>query len=254
MVTKYILTGHILEVYTYEKFNCGKGGKDKKVINLEEVEKEISETTLLNYSNHNRVRSNMIRRLACANFNNKSTFVTLTFDDSKVRHDIHNVIECNKVFKLFIMRLKYYLKSIFTNLDFKYLSVIEFQDKNDRRAVHYHLLLNVPYVDIKDLEDIWGMGYCFIEKINHVDNVGAYLIKYMTKDNNDERLMGKPAYLRSHNLVEPVEVISIDDVFKQSSEYVKIDSVISNSISIYEADYETEFMGKCHYAQYNLER
>lgn len=253
-IKKYIITGHILEVYEYEKFVCGHGGKEKKEP-LEELKKEINETTILNYSNHNKVRQNEVRRLTCANFNKLSTFITLTFDDKKVQHDIHNVKECNYQFKKFIQRLKRYLKKEKYLNSLKYLAVIEFQDTNDRRAVHYHVVFNIPYIPHKELEKLWGMGFVYIEKINHVDNVGAYLIKYMTKDSTDERLMGLPAYLRSKNLIEPKEIILTEsENMKIATEYYQLDTLIASTLAVYEAEYDTEFMGKCQYKQYNLER
>ena len=235
-----------------------KDGKEKKdETDLEKSTKDINDTILLNYSNHNKVRQNEVRRLTCANFNKKSTFVTLTFDDQRVKHDIHNVKECNYQFKQFIQRLKYYLKTETAfNQDLKYLAVIEFQDKNDRRAVHYHVVFNIPYILHEDLERVWRMGFVKIEKISHVDNVGAYLVKYMTKDSADERLMGLPAYLRSKNLIEPQEIILTDGGVGQevATEYYKIESIMSSTNTIYEAEYSTEFMGKCVYRQYNLDR
>lgn len=250
-----------MEVYKYEKYVTGKGGKEKKDPDcFETLKKEINETVLLNYANHNKVRQNEVRRLVCANFNKLSTFVTLTFNDKKVQHNIHNVKECNAEFKKFIKRFKYYLQAEWNKFELKYLAVIEFQDTNDRRAVHYHVVFDVPYIPIKDLTDIWGMGFCFINKINHVDNVGAYLIKYMTKDSADERLMGLPAYLRSRNLIEPEEFFVLDsntktnDFLKASDEIYKIDTLLGNHTAIYEAEYDTEYMGKCEYKQYNLER
>lgn len=260
-IQKYVITGHILEVYEYEKYVCGRGGKksNNESEDLENVKKEIKNKILENYSNHNVVRSNMIRRLACANFNANSSFITLTFDDKKVSHDIHNVKECNKEFKKFIQRLKWYLKNneFYRKIGFKelkYLAVIEFQDKNDRRAVHYHVLFNLPFIVQDDLIEIWGLGLVCSEAIKHVDNVGAYIIKYMTKDNKDERLMGLPAYLRSKNLIEPEEIIALDEKIKDSKEYTLIDTILSNKYPVYEAEYETEFLGKCNYKQFNLER
>ena len=258
-VTKYIITNHILEVYTYENFTCGKGGKIKKENDINEIseEKEITELMLLNYKNHNKVRANMIRRLACSNFDFESSFITFTFDDKKVKHDIHDVKQCNKQFKKFILRLKYYLINnnlIEAEKELKYLAVIEFQDKNDRRAVHYHCLFNFEYIDAKELFKIWGLGSVYIEKIRHVDNVGAYLIKYMTKDNDDERLMGLPAYLRSRNLAEPEEIICVEGKINKAEEYYKVDTLTSKLKTIYEYEFDTEYLGKCTYKQYNLKR
>ena len=50
----------------------------------------------------------------------------------------------------------------------------------------------------------------FINAIEHVDNIGAYILKYITKDNNDKRLMGQKAYLTSRNLTKPSEIVNHD--------------------------------------------
>lgn len=245
MVTKYFITGNVIEVYTYENYIAGSGGKRER----KEIEKEINEACERNYKNHCQTRLNNIRRLACSNFSKDSTFVTLTFDDKKVDFNIRNVQECRIQFKNFIKRLKYELK----NQDLKYLAVIEFQDANDRGAIHYHVLFNVPYIDFYILSNIWGLGYVFINKINHVDNVGAYLVKYICKDGGDKRLMGQQAYLHSRNLILPKTTILLDEDVA-SKEYFEFDTLISKLETCYETSYNTELMGKCTYRQYNLER
>lgn len=245
MVTKYIVTGNVIEVYTYDKYVAGTGGKREK----EKTKNAVDEACLLNYKNHCQVRLNNIRRLACSNFNRNSTFVTLTFDDAKVDFDIRNVNVCRYHFKKFIQRLKYTLK----NQNLKYLAVVEFQDTNDRGAIHYHVLFDIPFIDFYVLTDVWGMGHCWINKIDHVDNVGAYLVKYICKDGGDERLMGKNAYLHSKNLIQPESYILLDDE-SAGPEFYKIDTLISNLDVIYECDYNTELMGHVNYKQYNVER
>ena len=62
------------------------------------------------------------------------------------------------------------------------------------------------------------------------------------------------AYLRSKNLIEPEEVISLDKELKDTKEYITLDSIVSTSYPVYEAEYETEHLGKCVYKQYNLLR
>ena len=209
----------------------------KKGINKSEIDAQ----TILNYKNHNVVRSNMIRRLACSNFSNKSTFLTLTFKDN-----LTNVKEANILFKAFIRRLKKFIHPV----ELKYLAVIEFQE---RGAVHYHVLLNLEFIDFDKISEIWGNGFVFINKIRHVDNVGAYIIKYMTKDNKDTRLMGLPAYLRSRNLKEPKKFLFTDIDNEHHLEYIdKLENIESKKI--YSAEYDTEFTGKCVYTQYNLNR
>lgn len=247
MFTKYIITNNVIEVYEMEKYTAGKGGKrdrKDKITLLEELNNGIDR----NYKNHNQVRLNSIRRLATANFDKHSLFVTLTFDDKKVSHDIRSPKDCNYVFKKFIQRLRYKLGN-----DFKYLAVVEFQDSNDRGAVHYHMLIDIAYVDFKLLESTWGMGFIFLNKIDHVDNVGAYLVKYITKDGGDLRLVGEKAYLHSNNLSMPSSVILLEDE-KVDAKYYQFDTLLSKLKTCYECDYNTEMLGKVKYKQYNLER
>lgn len=236
---KYIITGHIIEVYEYKNYFCGKGGNTG-------VKKGCADLVnkLKNYSNTNQRRRDTIRRLACCNFNNKyDKFLTLTFADNMT-----DIKECNLLFKNFIKRLKYQydLKNL------KYLAVIEFQK---RGAIHYHVLLNIPYIPHKDLQDLWGNGFVFINAIEHVDNIGAYILKYITKDNNDERLMGQKAYLTSRNLKHPEEVLNhnIKDFCKLENKIIQKYNL--NSLKpIYESKYTTEILGDCEYKQYNLDR
>jgi len=58
------------------------------------------------------------------------------------------------------------------------LAVIQFQD---RGAIHYHMMSDLPYIPKAKLSKIWGNGFIKINDITNVDNVGAYLIGYMNK-------------------------------------------------------------------------
>lgn len=197
-------------------------------------------------------RRDMIRRLVCANFNSTDVkFITLTFDDKKVKHDIRNVKQCNNEFKKFIKRLKYYLNS----KELKYIAVIEFQDKNGRGALHYHCLINMPNIPILKLQELWRNGFVFIENVKHVDNLGAYLVKYMTKENADIRLQKEKAYLFSHNLDKPFELSSYkDNNFRNFKKQVYDKYNLKERVPVYETTYSTEQLGQCKYTQYNLNR
>ena len=138
----------------------------------------------------------------------------------------------NNEFKKFIQRLKYHYSN------FKYLAVVEFQK---RGSIHYHMLSDFGYIEQSDLEKIWGNGFVWIRDLliankgNPVDNIGAYIVKYMNKNIIDKRLMGKKAYFTSKNLRRPeiiYENISLIDCFK------KYDFDTSNLV------YENEFMSK----------
>lgn len=236
---KYVITGHILEVYSYDYYIHGKGGFSGTAKGQAEIE-----NALKNYANTNQRRRDKIRRLACTNFNNRyDKFLTLTFAENKT-----NIEECNLLFKNFIKRLKYK----YNLLCLKYLAVIEFQE---RGAVHYYVLLNIPYIPHKELQELWGNGFVFVNAISHVDNLGAYILKYMTKDNNDTRLMGKKAYLTSRNLKQEETIVNHDlkDFDKLESKIIQKYN-LNDLKAVYEANYDTEMLGNCTYKQYNLER
>lgn len=236
---KYVITGHILEIYDYKYYIHGKGGFS----GVEKGKAEL-ENALVNYANTNKRRRDKIRRLACANFNNKhDKFLTLTFAENKT-----DIEECNILFKNFIKRLKY----TYELKNLKYLAVIEFQE---RGAVHYHVLLNIPYIPHTELQELWGNGFVFINAITHVDNLGAYILKYITKDNNDTRLMGKKAYLTSRNLKKEETIVNHDlkDFYHLEDKIIQKFNL--NEIKpIYVSNYDTEILGQCEYKQYNLER
>lgn len=241
---KIFISGSIIEVYEYEKSFVGKGG------HLEKIDERNNEK---NYKLRVVHRRDMVRRLVCANFNSETVkFLTLTFDDKKVTHDIRDVKQCNNEFKKFIKRLKYYLKID----DLQYVAVIEFQDKNGRGAIHYHCLINMPNIPFLELQKIWGKGFIFIENVKHVDNLGAYLVKYMTKENADTRLQKEKAYLTSRNLDRPFEFS-----FRNVHEYKKFEKDIlkekynyNSREPVFQSTYDTEMLGQCRYTQYNLNR
>jgi len=111
--------------------------------------------------------------------------------------NITDLTKGNKIFNQFIKRLTYKYPNL------KYVAVIEFQK---RGAIHYHLLCNLPYVDNKEIKKIWRQGFIRINKIDNVDNVGAYMSKYLGKE-IDERMFRRKKFFRSQNLTQPTELI-----------------------------------------------
>lgn len=254
---KLIVSGHVVEKYDYEKpVRLGKkariidpetgevlnGGRTKEVeldpltgeIVKKECRKEEAKRT-------NARRSKMdLRRIVLSNFNNYDKFLTLTFRDGSV-DDVSNVNICNKAFDGFIKRLRRKYG------DFKYCRVIEFQDGNGRGAVHYHCILTLPYVPYQQLGDIWTNGFVGVNAIEHVDNVGAYIQKYMTKDFNDNRLAGKKAFATSQNLTRPIVTYG-----KEAEEL--FNSFLREKEKVFANEYVSEHHGKITYSEYNMQR
>lgn len=233
---KAIISGNVIEIYEYEHLNV-KGGGD---IQGDGKNKEE------NYERTQRRRKNELRRLITQNFESfGSKFVTLTFDEAR-DFDYKDVKACNQYFKKFIQRLRRRIENL------KYVAVIEFQDKNDRGAVHYHMICNIPWVKKSELAEIWGAGFVKVNRIDSVDNVGVYVTAYMTADMDDTRLMGLKAYNASKGLTRPVEAKSWQDGDHALLRYIEETTILRTPS--YSAKYESVKAGHIEYRQYNLTR
>lgn len=232
MRNKYVLSGDIIEIYKYEKDIKVQGNKAGR------AGKSDSETDKKKNRGDSLSRAKKtLRRLINTNvkqFGNMAKFVTLTFAEN-----VTDLSFANNEFKKFIKRLNYEL-----GMKVHYSAVVEFQK---RGAVHYHLVFyNVEYIPAKLLETVWGNGFVKINKIDRVDNVGAYVTKYMTKDNEDDRLVGQKSYFNSRGLYKPVELNDLETEKMESLE---------QGLQIYkryENTFENENTGKIEYTQYNL--
>ena len=198
---KIVISGSIVEYYNYEKGypigieannKNGRGGKNE--LTLEEKEENREKVM-------SRARRDL-RRIVNSNIGQygedfTAKFVTLTF-----REHVTDLRSANAEFKKFIMRLNYFMFNS-KKAHIKYTVVPEFTKKG---RVHYHVIFyNLPYVKSDKLEKIWGQGFIKINKIDNCDNVGAYVSKYMTKDNDD--IKGKKSYFNSRGLFESTEII-----------------------------------------------
>ena len=106
-------------------------------------------------------------------------------------------------------------------------------------------MFNLPYIQNKDLAAIWRNGYVKINRIDNVDNVGAYVCKYMTKT-DDDRLLGQKMYFSSRGLKKPVEI-------KEESRVESLASSLPAPALTYEAVFENEH-NSVSYRQYNIKK
>ena len=116
-----------------------------------------------------------IRYLINNNFTGKPNelFVTLTYAE--------NMTDTKRLYtdvKKFMMKLRYKYEKV-SDIDF--LSVVEPQG---RGAWHIHILLRFNalssvFVPSHELAELWGHGFIKIERIQNVDNIGAYLSAYL---------------------------------------------------------------------------
>ncbi len=192
----------------------------------------------------NRARTRL-RRIINSNVNQygkefTSKFVTLTF-----KENVTDLKQANYEFKKFIKRLNYHMFGV-KESNIRYSAVPEFQK---RGAVHYHIVFyNLPYLKSDDVATIWGNGFIKINKIEHVDNVGAYVCKYMGKENSDERLQGNKSYFNSKGLYQPSEFTDGKD--KKIVESLR-NSLLCQNIK-YVGNFDNEYLGDIDYYQFNL--
>lgn len=99
-------------------------------------------------------------------------------------------------------------------------------------------------LDIDKLSSIWGNGFIKVNSINDVDNVGAYVCKYMTKT-DDERLLGRKMYFNSRNLNKPKEI-------KESSVVEALVGSLQKNSLTYMNTFENEY-NSINYKQYIIQ-
>lgn len=222
---KIVECGSFIQMYIYSKSKKKLKEKDTSDLNLKKIKLNGCSKTSIDVidskndtsqiEGRNIIRSKLeCQRIAKANMNEWKTFITLTF-----KENLTNIPIANKHFHNYIRKVQRIYK------DFKYLAVIEFQE---RGSIHYHLFTNLPvdselvpkrevkklynqktktykeieYYDLK----YWNNGFSQAEPINidETQKVVGYISKYMTK-NVDNRLFGHRRYLYSLNIEKPKE-------------------------------------------------
>lgn len=239
---KLVFSGVYVEHYRYEKA-LRRDFTRKKTPKPDSIQKEIdtkitpeqnadTKSKTKRKDSINRTR-NEIRRLINCN-PDFSKFYTLTFAEN-----ITDVGIANKYFNKFIMRMEYRYEK------FRYISVIEFQK---RGAVHYHFLCNLPFIDSKKIENVWGLGFIKIKRVQKVTNLGAYFCKYLHKNMSDKRLFHKKKYFCSKNLERPTEVYENQIIEKLIALHG-----LSKREPNYKSNFSGEYTGKVEYTQFKLE-
>lgn len=213
--------------------------RGKRIPKAKTVEEQIENRK----TNARRSKAKVIE-LCQTNFDRNAKFITLTFDDSQP-FDVTNIDECNVKFTNFIRRLRR------LNPNIKYISTIEFQDSNDRGAVHYHMICNLPYVHWTELKKLWSHGDIHISRPNNIMQVYFYIPKYFAKNAEDRRLLGKRTFTYSRNLKKAIQIRGYHAKNIGEDLANKFEQVGKTQV------YETQFHGKVTKkvytrAQYNL--
>lgn len=233
---KLIISGDIYEFYNYLEdvyYN--------HTVKVDPVGRSVEADNKQKIKNREKVLSRArrdLRRLINANVGRygdcTAKFFTFTF-----AKNVQDLQVANNEWKKFIKRLNYRYK-----INSKYVVVVEFQK---RGAIHYHaVFFNLPYIPVDDLAKVWRNGFVWVNKIDDVDNVGAYICKYITKDSIDDRLQGKKCYFSSRGLYKPVEL-------RDEKKIGEILARLSPINIVYNVVFENEY-NTIHYIQYNTKK
>lgn len=252
---KAIVSGNVVEVYKFgtpvftgKDLKTKKKGSEKLLDTSQEDLKAKMDKSLKDSLRRTR---NSLRRLINANagkWNERDKFFTLTFKENVTDHEI-----ANAKFRSFIKKLNYFIFKKHSGL--KYVAVVE---RQQRGALHYHVIFfNLPYVPHADLLKIWGHGGVRINAIDHVDNVGVYVVKYIEKTMRDleadksAKEKDKKLYFSSNGLHKPAE---ISDGTSAGREQLEKLMKKTKGHEVFRKEYDNEYYEKFEVIQYNLNR
>lgn len=239
---KAVISGSVVELYKYQKSylkggECiNRNGRAGGAQELTGEEKAANREKVLS-----RCRK-QVRRLVNANVGQygdclTSKFITLTY-----RYHETSFKNANDDFKKFIKRLNYYVFKV-KQSNLKYVQVSELTKAG---RVHFHVVIfNLPYISNQKLADIWAKGFVKINKIDDVDNIGAYVCKYMTKDVIGK--VGLKAYTSSRGLFKPVEIT-------EKKEVEKLRGFLPSEKITFQSQFDSDYLGQISYTQYNINR
>lgn len=228
LTQKVIVSGQTVEFVSYQKptwrgYEVEREREPKQLDVFEELKRKELNKKLA----YNRSRT-QIKRLVNSNVQWKD-FFTLTF-----AANITDKKRANYLFNIFIQKLKYYKP------DFSYLCVPE---RQQRGAVHYHIICNMGYIDFNWLRELWGHGRIEVKEIKSKKKVGAYISKYLTKSASE---FSKKSYFCSQDIFRPIELIGF-----YAERFVA--SILLWITPIFETKFLSEWTGVVNYKEYLLD-
>lgn len=195
---KVVISGNNCQVYDYDKPLRVNYGTNRKDYTKNQVIEALNDKQL--NKSLNRTRNN-IKNLIDCNVNQFSKFITLTYAKTELNRDkvLHDL-------NLFTKRFKYYYKE-----NLRYVGVLEHQKERGKKegnegSYHFHLIVfNDLKIDLNLLDTkIWKYGSCNTRKVDSSDNLGRYLMKYITKEVYiNDRLLNKKSLFNSQGLKRP---------------------------------------------------
>lgn len=198
-IEKIVISGNVIEYYRY-----------LKPLNVEPREHDIEKCKETSEGKRDRnlyrARADLRRAIWC-NTTDYTKFVTLTYKDTVLDQD----------------QVLYDWKQFIKNLRRKgykvpYIYITEHQKKRGLKegnegCLHIHaVLFTDDFISADVINACWGKGRTEIKALRSIKNLGAYVCKYLTKEEFD--LYHKHSYHLSRGLKKP-EVLTTDGYIGQ---------------------------------------
>lgn len=198
-IEKIVISGNVIEYYRYQK-----------PLNVEPREHDIEKNKETSEGKRDRnlyrARADLRRAIWC-NTTAYTKFVTLTYKDTELDQD--NVIYDYKQFIKKLRRREFIVPYVYVTEHQKKRGIKE----GNAGSLHIHsLLFTDEFISADIINTCWGLGNTDIHSLKDVNNLGAYVCKYLTKEEFD--LYHKHSYHLSRGLKKP-EVLTTDGYIGQ---------------------------------------
>lgn len=252
---KIIKSGNVTEIYAYRELLYKKVWKEtieaeKDTTQLEQEVKEkgvdeiVGEVTKIDEKEYTRRKADILQtkrkltRLIQSNvgqWNETDKFLTLTFEGKPPTRQ--QVVDDFKYFNKKFKR-KY-------GDGFEYIAVIERGEQGTKR-LHLHIVcFNLPYVDHREIAELWGKGFVYINAIDEIGDVATYMTKYIDKTLHDNYIgKGQRFYFPSKNLKKPQEIFLNDNEIEHFINYEDI------GFPTFEFGFNSQYVGECMYTKF----
>lgn len=198
-IEKIVISGNVIEYYRY-----------LKPLNVEPREHDIEKNRETSEGKRDRnlyrARADLRRAIWC-NQTKYTKFVTLTYKDTELDQD--NVIYDYKQFIKKLRRREFIVPYVYVTEHQKKRGIKE----GNAGSLHIHsLLFTDEFISADIINTCWGLGNTDIHSLKDVNNLGAYVCKYLTKE--EFELYHKHSYHLSRGLKKP-EVLTTDGYIGQ---------------------------------------
>jgi hypothetical protein len=256
---KYIVSGDMLETYSYEREPAKRISKGKRrsasadavsdlaIVGSDDISAKVADPSFTTRRESNSRRAKMaFRRLVLSNIDEHELpfLLTLTYAANQ-----KNLRIGYADFKSFVGALRYKYSD-----DWRYIAVPEFQK---RGAVHFHALIWGIPASVFELErstrflaSLWGKGFVYVKETYGNEGIAIYLSKYMQKAFTDPRFFSHRTYTVSKNCRRSEEVVIGSMPLASAFEYIDL----STGTPLRTADYMTKWLGRAVYKRYKIIR